>query len=75
MRPTGWVTKGVRLVEATDQSTDEQEQLTSGEGPVADEEEEDQAREEDERPTEAFEATIVRLDRKAAESLLRLAGL
>lgn len=68
------VTKGVQLVEATDQSTDEQEQLTSGEGPVADEEE-DQAREEEERPTEAFEATIVRLDRKAAESLLRLAGL
>ncbi len=61
-------------MEATDQSTDEQEQLTSSQGPVADEEE-DQAREGDEGPTEAFEATIVRLDRQAAESLLRLAGL
>jgi hypothetical protein len=61
-------------VEATDQSADEQEQLTSSEGPGA-HEEEAQARDEDKRPAEVFEATIVQLVRKAAESLLRLAGL
>jgi hypothetical protein len=62
-------------VEATDQSTDEQEDVTDGKAPGADEEDGEEDREDDERPTQTFEATIVRLDRKAAESLARLAGL
>jgi hypothetical protein len=62
-------------VEATDQSTDEQEDMTDGEASGVDDENGDEVREDDERPTQTFEATIVRLDRKAAESLARLAGL
>jgi hypothetical protein len=64
-------------VEPTAQLPEDQEESTGGTTPdAADTEEgEEQAGEEDTSAGAAFEATIVRLDRKAAESLARLAGM
>lgn len=58
-------------MEAINRSSGTLEELVVGAAPMANDEQSDG----DERRDEAFEATIVRLDRAAAELLLRLAGL
>lgn len=60
-------------MEATNRSSGTVEELVVGTSPMANDEQ--SVGEGDERRDEAFEATIVRLDRAAAELLLRLAGL
>jgi hypothetical protein len=49
------------------------EELTAGTSPIRSDD--DPVLEVEERREEAFEATIVRLDQKAAEKLFQLAGL
>lgn len=65
--------KGVQLVEATNRLSGALEESNVGASPLCSDE--NLAGEGDEQREEAFEATIVRLDRKAAEMLFRLAGL
>ncbi|HEX9056607.1 MAG TPA: hypothetical protein VF818_03665 [Ktedonobacterales bacterium] len=60
-------------MEAANNPFDVLEEVTTGTSPAANDEV--PVTEGEERREEAFEATIVRLDRKAAEALFRLAGL
>ncbi|GAC1447018.1 MAG: hypothetical protein PVSMB4_00990 [Ktedonobacterales bacterium] len=71
--PEDRAAKGAQLVEATNRSSGTLEELVVGAAPMANDEQ--SVGDGDERRDEAFEATIVRLDRAAAELLLRLAGL
>lgn len=65
--------KGVQLVEATNRLSGALEESNVGGSPLRSDEH--PVGECEEQREEAFEATIVRLDRKAAEMLFRLAGL
>jgi hypothetical protein len=65
--------KGAQLVEATNRLSSALDESKVGTSPVKSDD--DLIGESEERREEAFEATIVRLDRKAAEMLFRLAGL
>lgn len=65
--------KGAQLVEATNRLSSALDESKVGISPIGNDD--DLIGESEERREEAFEATIVRLDRKAAEMLFRLAGL
>lgn len=60
-------------METTNRSSGALEELSVGTSPMRNDD--DPTGDSEERREEAFEATIVRLDRKAAELLFRLAGL
>ncbi len=63
--------KGIRVVEITNTSSDVREDWPTGSAPVLDDD--DWRGKGEERCEEAFEATILRLDRDASDMLLRFA--
>jgi hypothetical protein len=73
LRPVGRAKEGVRLLESTNSSCGVQEDATDDTSSLTSDESTDGGR--DERREDTFEATIIQLDRDAAESLLRRAGL